>query len=173
MNRYTKLAADGADLPADSTGHLAVRVDNDLLARPMIWTAHRSEKALTWKQANAWAEKLGIHGWSWRLPTVEEAFLLCDRTRTARPMVPVESFPDCEGEWIWTGTEDLTPPAGYAWGVYLNSGGACCSGRSSRGHVRAVRAATQASETPAEWLKGYAEATADQMPEEQPALKQT
>jgi len=110
MNRYTKLAADGTDLPADTTGHLAVRVDNDLLARPIIWTAHRSKDRMTWKAAAKWAEKLDINGWSWRLPTVEEAFLLCDRTRTAEPMVDPAYFPDCEGEWIWTSTEDKTPP---------------------------------------------------------------
>lgn len=137
-NHYTKLAADGTDLPADATGHVAVRVDNDLLARPIIVTAHRSPKALTWKQAKAWAEKLDINGWSWRLPTVEEAFLICDRTRTERPMVPVEYFPDCDGEWIWTGTEDLTPPAGYAWYVNLYYGNANYYYHSNQYHVRAV-----------------------------------
>jgi hypothetical protein len=137
MNRYIKLAADGTDLPSDATGHLAVRVENDLLARPIIWTAHRSEKRLTWSQAKKWAEGLDINGWSWRLPTVEEAFLLCDRTRAEYPAVPVEFFPDCEGEFIWTGTEDAQPPAGCAWGLY---GG--YSGRDGQGdhyHVRAVR----------------------------------
>lgn len=140
MNRYTKLAADCTDLPADATGHLAVRVDNDLLARAMIWTAQRSPKSMNWNDAKKWAEGLDTNGWSWRLPTVEEAFLLCDRTRTTYPMVPTECFPDCEGEWIWTGTEDLVPPAGYAWFVYLYYG---YSGRLDQTHhnlVRAVRA---------------------------------
>lgn len=140
MNRYTKLAADGADLPADATGHLAVRVDNDLFARPMIWTAHRSEDRMTWKDAKKWAEKLGINGWSWRLPTVEEAFLLCDRSRTAEPMVDPAYFPDCDGEWIWSSTEDKTPPAGFAWLVDLGYGLSIRGVQSSRALVRAVRA---------------------------------
>jgi hypothetical protein len=140
MNRYIKLAADGTDLPADATGHLAVRVENDLLARPMIWTAQRSPERMSWKAAKKWAEKLNINGWSWRLPTVEEAFLLCDRSRTEYPMVPVEFFPDYEGEWIWTSTEDLTPPAGYAWFVNLDYGYSYGFEQTNHLHVRAVRA---------------------------------
>ena len=139
MYKLTKLAADGTDLPADTTDHLAVRVENDLLARPMIWTAHRSEKSMTWKQAKTWTEKLDINGWSWRLPTVEEAFLLCDRTRTTYPLVDPAYFPDCDGEWIWTLTEDLVPPAGCAWSVGLYGGGSDGDGVDVRNHVRAVR----------------------------------
>lgn len=137
---YTKLAADGTDLPADATGHLAVRVEHPLLAKPMIWSAHRSPKELTWKQAKKWAEKLDTYGWSWRLPTVEEAFLLCDRTRRERPMVDPAYFPDCDGEWIWTETEDLTAPAGFAWYVGLYYGGSDCVRQDGHGRVRAVRA---------------------------------
>lgn len=140
MTRYTKLAADGTDLPADATSHEAVRVDLPLLAAPMIWTAHRSQKALTWQEAKLYVEKLDTNGWSWRLPTVEEAFLLCDRTRTTYPMVPTEFFPDCEGEWIWTGTEDLTSPSGCAWSVYLDDGFSFRGYQTYRYHVRAVRA---------------------------------
>lgn len=140
MIRYTKLAADGTPLLADTNGHLAVRVDHDLLARPMIWTAHRSAEAMTWAEAKVWAEKLDIYGWSWRLPAVEEAFLLCDRSRAERPLVDPVYFPDCEGEWIWTGTEDLTPPAGFAWFVFLGDGYSFINGQSYLLHVRAVRA---------------------------------
>ena len=141
MNLYFKIDADGNNLlPPNDTEHLAVRVENALLAKPVIWTAHRSEKCLTWKQAKAWAEKLDINGWSWRLPTVEEALMLCDRSRAECPAVPVEYFPDCEGEWIWTGTKDAQSPSGCAWGVDLSSG---VAGRGFQGgddRVRAVRA---------------------------------
>lgn len=140
MYKLTKLAADGTDLPADATGHKAVRLDHGLLAAPIIWTAERSAERMTWEQAKAWAARLDTNGWSWRLPTVEEAFLLCDRTRTTYPMVDPAFFPDCEGEWIWTATEDLTPPAGDAWYVFLGSGysGSYLQGDAYR--VRAVRA---------------------------------
>jgi hypothetical protein len=135
---YTAIDINGqAMAPGD---HKAVRVDHPLLAQPMIWTAHRSKERLTWKKAKAWAESLDINGWSWRLPTVEEAFLLCDRTRAESPAVPVEFFPDCEGEWIWTGTEDAQPPAGYAWDVNLNHGNSNRFTQYYGNHVRAVRA---------------------------------
>lgn len=139
MIKYTKLAADGTDLLTDTTGHMAVRVDHDLLARPMIWTAHRSAERMTWQQAKVWAEKLDTYGWSWRLPTVEEAFLLCDRTRTEYPLVDPAYFPDCDGEWIWTSTEDKTPPAGDAWVVGLNGGLSGIDDQAFQGRVRAVR----------------------------------
>ena len=139
MYKLTKLAADGTDLPADATGHLAVRVENDLLAKPMTWTAHRSEERMTWAQAKTWAEKLDINGWSWRLPTAEEAFLLCDRTRTEYPLLDTAYFPDCEGEWIWTSTEDLVPPAGFAWSVYLYYGSSYRDFVDDHCRVRAVR----------------------------------
>jgi len=141
MIRYTKLAADGTHLPADSTErHEAVRVDHDLLARPLIVTAYRSAKPMNWTDAKKHAESLTINGWQWRLPTVEEAFLICDRSRTSEPMLPVEFFPDCDWEWIWTGTEDLTSPAGYAWGVHLDDGGSYRYLQSLLARVPAVRA---------------------------------
>lgn len=140
MITYTNLAADGSDLPADATGHLAVRVDRDILAAPLIVTAHRSPKAMTWSQAKKWAESLDINGWSWRLPTVEEAFLMVDRGRAAEPALPPEFFPECDGEWIWTGTEDAQPPSGYAWFVLLYGGVSDRLHRDGRLHVRAVRA---------------------------------
>lgn len=141
MIRYTKLAADGSDLPADSTErHEAVRVEHDLLARPIIVSAYRSEKRHNWQDAKKHAESLTINGWQWRLPTVEEAFLICDRSRTSDPVLPMEFFPDCEGEIIWTGTEDQTPPAGYAWNVLLYDGYSNRNHQSFGCRVRAVRA---------------------------------
>ncbi len=136
--RYTKLSSDGADLPADAADHVAVRVDHDLLAKPVIWTAHRSPKEMGWAEAKAWAEGLTINGWSWRLPTVEEAFLLCDRTRVYQALDPLY-FPDCDGEWIWTAT--VAPaPAGYAWFVDLVDGYSDRGRQDGQGRVRAVRA---------------------------------
>ena len=139
MYKLTKIGADGAELPADATDHQVVRVDRALLAAPIFVTAHRSAERLNWEDAKKWAEGLTINGWSWRLPTAEEAFLLCDRSRTSYPMLDPEFFPDCDGEWIWTGTEDLVPPAGYAWVVNLGSGFSSRDFQVSRNHVRAVR----------------------------------
>lgn len=139
MYRLTKLAADGTDLPADATGHKAVRLDHDMLSRPIIWTSFRSPKELNWKQAAKYADKLDTNGWSWRLPTIEEALFLPNRAKY--PALDKEYFTDFAGyEWIWTSTVDAESPAGCAWNVILNYGG------SGRGHqtygfrVRAVRA---------------------------------
>lgn len=136
----TKLAADGSDLPADATGHKAVRLDHGLLKLPVIWTAERSPKVMTWAEAQQWVDALDTYGWRWRLPTVDEAFLLCDRRRTSYPLVDPTYFPDCDGEWIWTATENLVPPAGYAWLVNLNDGLSDYDLQGGHVHVRAVRA---------------------------------
>lgn len=140
MTRYTKLAADGADLPADATGHKAVRLDHELLRQPVIWTAERSPKVMTWAEAQQWVDALDTYGWRWRLPTVEEAFLLCDRRRTSYPLVDPAYFPGLTREWIWTATEHLAPPAGYAWAVLLYNGFSVRVHQGLHGHVRAVRA---------------------------------
>lgn len=141
MYLLTKLAGDGTDLPADAAGHLAVRLDHSLLAQPLIWTAHRSPKAMPWKGAAKWAESLDINGWSWRLPTVEEAFMLPDRSRKEYPALDPNFFPDCDGEWIWTGTEYARDPgsAGFAWVVSLGGGYSYFYVQSFRSLVRAVR----------------------------------
>ena len=125
--------------------HQAVRIENPLLARPIIVTALHAPKEMTWKQAKAWAEKLDLFGWSWRLPTVEEAFFIADRSKY--PATPKEFFPDIgRYEWIWTGTVDAEDPedtdtaSGSAWDVYLSYGGSGRSSQSYHGHVRAVRA---------------------------------
>lgn len=128
---------DAENLPTTEP-HQAVRVEHELLARPIIVTAHRSPPAMTHGDAAKWAESLDIYGWSWRLPTVEEAFLICDRTRKDA-VLPPEHFPDCDGEWIWTSTPTGWK-SGAAWGVILGSGGSGWGGRGFDGLARAVRA---------------------------------
>jgi hypothetical protein len=122
---YTKLAADGSDLPADTTGHQAVRVEHSMLVLPLIVTAHKAPKEMNWKAAKKWAESLTINGWSWRLPTVEEAMFIPDRSKY--PAVDKNFFPDFdEYEWIWTSTVDAEVPSDYV------------SRRRSRGPRRSV-----------------------------------
>jgi hypothetical protein len=149
---YTKLAADGSDLPADSTEkHLAVRVDHPLLKAPIIVAAYRAGNEVAWKNAAATAEGHSAYGWQWRLPTVEELFLIADRTNpTCR--LDKNFFPDAEGwEWTWSATPDAeleepdeegeaSSPSDYAWLVSLGYGGSDRYARSSRNPVRAVRA---------------------------------
>jgi hypothetical protein len=136
---YTKLAADGSDLPADATGHQAVRIEHSMLVLPLIVTAMKAPKEMTWADAKKWAESLTINGWSWRLPTVEEAMFIPDRSKY--PAIDKNFFPEFEGyEWIWTSTVYAEVPSVYAWLVNLHYGDVNRSYQTYRYYVRAVRA---------------------------------
>jgi hypothetical protein len=138
---YTKLAADGSDLPADSTEvHLAVRVDHPLLKAPIIVAAYRAGDEVQFKNAAKTAEGHAAYGWQWRLPTVEELFLIADRTREDEKL-DANFFPDATGyEWTWSSTIDASDPSGCAWGVYLGDGDSHRGLQGLHYHVRAVRA---------------------------------
>jgi len=138
---YTKLAADGSDMPADSSEkHLAVRVDHPLLKAPIIVAAYRASDRITWKNAAKKAEAHDAYGWQWRLPTVEELFLVADRTNPVDEL-DANFFPDAEGyEFTWSSTVDAESPSVCAWGVGLGFGSSLRDGRSYAGVVRAVRA---------------------------------
>lgn len=133
----TYVNIDANSLPTTEP-HKAVRVEHELLARPIIVTSFRAPERMSHSQAVKWAESLDTYGWSWRLPTLEEAFLICDRTRTDN-VLPPENFPDCCGEWVWTST-----PTGWrsgaAWGVDLGLGDSGWDSHDNGFHARAVRA---------------------------------
>lgn len=137
MTIYTKL---GADLTPVESDHQIVRIEHPLLAAPLYVTAHFAPKAVTWKAAKKWAEALDLGGFAWRLPSVEEAFLIPDRSKypSYDPTVFVganDPYP-----WIWTGTVDAASPSGCAWYVYLDGGYSGRGGQDGRYHVLAVRA---------------------------------
>lgn len=138
---YTKLAADGSDLPADSTEkHLAVRVDHPLLSKPIIVAAYRASDRITWKNAATKAEAHDAYGWQWRLPAVEELFLIADRTNPVDEL-DKNFFPDAKGyEYTWSSTVDAESPSDCAWFVDLGGGFSGRDGRSYDYYVRAVRA---------------------------------
>ena len=138
---YTKLAADGSELPAGSTEkHLAVRVDHPLLKTPIIVAAFRAGDNVTWKNAAKKAEAHDAYGWQWRLPTVEELFFIADRTNPVDEL-DANFFPDAKGyEYTWSSTVDAESPSDYAWGVSLGSGFSYRDCQSDGSRVRAVRA---------------------------------
>lgn len=139
---YTKLAADGSDLPADSTEtHLAVRVDHPLLAKPIVMAAYRCKGgSATFKKAQELAAAHDAYGWDWRTGSPEELFLVTDRTDPSDSL-PKEFFPDAEDyEWTWSNLVDAEAPSGSAWGVRLGSGLSGRGGQGDRFRVRAVRA---------------------------------
>jgi hypothetical protein len=141
MPTYTKLAADGTDLPADATGHLAVRVEHPLLARPIIVSAYRSSKRMPHVEAMKYAEAMDAYGWAWRAPSVEEALFIPDRSKF--PALDKNFFPDFDAEEyepIWTSSPDAESPSGYAWLVYLYDGDSGRFRHSYQYFVRGVRA---------------------------------
>jgi hypothetical protein len=135
-NSYFKLDAKGIKLPVDAGGHQAVKIENPFLAAPIIVTAYRSPKSLTWKKATKWAESLTTNGWKWRLATDEEGFFLPDRTRY--PAYDKNFFPDCDGEAIWLSTPAAGSPGAYAWYVHFDDGNSDYYTQSYEFFVRAV-----------------------------------
>lgn len=133
---FTKIAADGAVLPREATEWSAV-LDN---RTGLMWSAEATKvsngREATLSKAVAKCNAAG-HS-DWRLPTVEELFLLADRTRV-EPAIDTEFFPDCPSDWFWTSTPDCESPAGCAWGVDFNDGYSDRNSRAILGFVRAVR----------------------------------
>lgn len=137
MTTYTKL---GADLAPVDTDHQIVRIDHPLLAAPLLVTAQFAPKAMNWKAAKKWAESLDLGGFAWRLPTIEEAFFIPDRSKY--PAFDASVFVGANERvlWIWTGTVDAEDPSGYAWYVYLDYGYSYRSSQDLHFLVLAVRA---------------------------------
>ena len=140
---YTKLAADGSELPADSTEkHLAVRVTrSDFPGWSITLAAYRCEgKPVRFKKAQEVAAAHEAYGWAWRTGSPEELFLVTDREDPSNSL-PKEFFPDAEDyEWTWSNLVDAAAPSGYAWGVDLGYGYSYRNAQSNHHHVRAVRA---------------------------------
>lgn len=133
MSRFLKVSAAGEILPADATDHVIARDTTTGLE----WTV-AEQPAMNWKAAKAWAESLDLRGGGWRLPTVEELFLLADRSRYS-PAIDQSAFPGCKNNWYWSGTVDASSPSGYAWFVNFYGGNSYWAHQHSEGPVRAVR----------------------------------
>ncbi len=137
VTTYTKL---GADLSPVDTDHQIVRVEHSLLAAPLFVTAHFAPKEMSWKAAKKWAESLELGGLAWRLPTVEEAFFIPDRSKYPAYDSTVFIGTKVSYPWIWTSTLDAEDPSGCAWDVYLLVGDSDRHYQGYRAHVLAVRA---------------------------------
>jgi hypothetical protein len=105
----------------------------------LIWDP-RKTKAMVYADAEKHIANLnkGEPDKRWRLPTVEELFTLADRTKYA-PAIDKNFFPKCANDWYWTSTPAAYSPAGYAWVVSFNDGGAYWVARDDYAFVRAVR----------------------------------
>ena len=108
------------------------------IASGLMWTKATIAKDQTHARATEAAAKLELAGHSdWRLPTVDELFLLADRTRKL-PAIDTDVFPDTYNDWYWTST-DSKWDASCAWLVYFDYGDAYHYLRSGSACVRAVR----------------------------------
>ena len=112
-------------------------------ARDLHWTRDDvSSERLTYDEAEEAITKLNADKFGgfddWRLPTVEELFLLADRAKFS-PAIDTDAFPTCKSEWYWTGTTDAEDPSEYAWVVDFGYGGSGLGNRHHHGRVRAVR----------------------------------
>lgn len=141
---FIKIAADGSQLSADATGHAAVLDTRTQL----MWSAAPSIcECANWRDAGKSCTDLELAGFNdWRLPTVEELFLLADRTKY-NPAIDVEFFPGTHSSWYWTSTVDCTDApseasSGFAWDVHFSGGlPAWRPAWRHDGFVRAVRTA--------------------------------
>lgn len=135
MSRFTKIGADGAKLD-DAAKEWVAALDN---TTGLLWSVEET-KRLTWKKASAAVAKMDAAGFTdWRLPTVEELFLLADRTKHS-PAIDTAYFPDCKSDWYWTSTPAASSPSDCAWLVLFYYGFAYWGNRSLDYCVRAVRA---------------------------------
>lgn len=133
--RFVKVGENGALLAADADEWIAV-----LDTRTNLMWAVEVLKRMSWAKALEAPKKLAIGGFKdWRLPTVEELFLLADRTRHD-PAIDTGFFPETPSDWFWTSTPAAWSPAGFAWFVLFSNGGSGWDSQGGAFHVRAVRA---------------------------------
>lgn len=133
-NRYSKIGADGAVLAADASEWEAV-LDNKT---GLMW-AVETKKAANWKTAQKVPAKIKAAGFDdWRMPTVEELFLLADRTKVD-PAIDSDFFPDTPSDWFWTSTPFANSPGDCAWVVIFSLGSTYWNFHNNGGFVRAVR----------------------------------
>jgi hypothetical protein len=135
MSRFIKISSTGERLPGDALDWVAVLDEK----QGLMW-AKNHIAVDNYKEATSALDGFELAAAKdWRLPTVEELFLLVDRTRTG-PAIDVAYFPDCASDWYWSSTLYSASPGDYAWGVDFNVGYAGWGSQYGSGFVRACRA---------------------------------
>jgi Protein of unknown function (DUF1566) len=134
MSRFIKIDSAGEHLAQDAAEWVAV-LDTK---QGLMFTATETREMTHAKEMKHVAA-LDVGGFKdWRLPTVEELFLLADRSRKA-PAIDAVFFPKCKSDWYWTSTLYVPFPGGYAWLVNFDSGDADWFCQDYEGLVRACR----------------------------------
>ena len=134
MSRFIKIGSDGAQLAQDAAEWVAV-LDTK---QGLMFTVAES-KEMEQPEAVEYVKTLKVGMFSdWRLPSVEELFLLADRSRHS-PAIDTEYFPACKSDWYWTETRAAYSPGVFAWYVSFYDGGASWGVQGYGGFVRACR----------------------------------
>jgi hypothetical protein len=132
--RYIKIGEDGALLSQDAAEWAAV-LDTKM---NLMWDV-KARPVANFREAQTLPGTLKVAGFGdWRTPTVEELFLLADRSR-ARPPIDTDFFPDTPSDWFWSSTLWASSPSDCAWAVNFLDGDSLWSSRGFVGFVRAVR----------------------------------
>lgn len=103
----------------------------------LMWQKEGSQERLNYAQAEEFVAELNKEQYlNWRLPTVEELFLLVDRTRSNPAINPLFK---CESAGFWSSTPYAAGNTDYAWFVGFYNGNVSGSYRDSDYFVRPVR----------------------------------
>ena len=136
--------AAAAEATSTHVGHFLVNGDGTVTdtRTGLMWTQDDvTASPVKYEAAMQACAECHVGGYDdWRAPTVEELFLLADRTREY-PAIDQEAFPACEGGWYWSSTLDCASPSGYAWLVSFGYGVSDYYSRGYNLRVRAVRVA--------------------------------
>jgi Protein of unknown function (DUF1566) len=138
--RFIKLDANGAHLPPDAEGHVAVL---DRLPRPdgmhRIWpVADVTKSPTTVDKLEAAAGKIELFGERGLvLADFDELSSLVDRAR-ADPSIDTKFFPSTVATWYASSTP-YANNADYVWVQYFLNGGVSIGNRHSEFRGRAVR----------------------------------
>jgi len=140
--RFTKI-----DRLTETGSEHIVTLDN---LTNLHWTAGDAiDQDVNHEQALAAIAKLNEQAFGgftdWRMPEVEELFLLADRSRHS-PAIDIEFFPTCKSDWYWSATDDATEDkdeqtghSKYAWVVHFDGGHSSNGPRDYCYRVRAAR----------------------------------
>jgi hypothetical protein len=143
MTHFTKLTATGKPAKATAKTHAAV-IDQ---RTGLMWTA-KDVGTVTFRDAPALIADLNAKAFGgftdWRMPTVEELFLLADRNKCG-PAIDTDAFPSCTGGWYWSSTVDASSPSVHAWLVNFVIGVAYYLRQGNSGRVRAVRSVSSSA----------------------------
>jgi Protein of unknown function (DUF1566) len=134
MSRFIKIGASGEELALDAAEWFAV-LDTK---QGVMFTVSESEK-MEQPEAVQYVKTLEVGNFKdWRLPSVEELFLLADRSRVS-PAIDIDFFPGTKSDWYWTGTLYASSPGDCAWVVNFSVGNSSYGNRGFSGFVRACR----------------------------------